>query len=434
MKIKLRDALANATCALLATSTVAQAENIHEPGDWDISSALLIYNETDRVQAIEPVINAKKTLDTDESINLKLTIDTLTGASASGAIPSTQIQTFTRPSGNGAYQTQAQTPPLDDTFKDGRVSLSASWNRPGWWDTKSELGFNFSTEYDYQSIGLSASFAREFNNANTTLSAGLSFANDTIEPVGGRPVVFAAMQPSGEEARRESNDASKALVDIITGITQVIDANSLFQINYSLSIADGYQNDPYKVISVLDPVTGKPLFENNLLQTLPTVVYENRPDSRTKHSVFGQYKRFFDSSGDVLDTSYRFLLDDWGITSHTVEFKYRKPLSERHFVQPRFRIYQQNAADFYIPYFLSGQNPTSGDDSQHASADYRLGDFTAYTIGLEYGQVNTSNSWSVALEYYLQTGAEPASKFGELQQLELFPDVEAVMFRILYDF
>lgn len=434
MKIRLREALAHAACALVATGTVAHAENTHGIGDWDISAALLLYSETDRVQAVEPVINAKKILDTDESINLKLTVDTLTGASASGAVPSTQIQTFTRPSGNGDYQTQGAEIPLDDTFQDGRASLSATWRTPSWWDTKSELGINFSNEYDYQSFGLSTLFAKELNSANTTLSTGVSFANDIIEPVGGRPLAFGAMLPARQQAQRDSRDSTKTLVDFIAGVTQVIDANSLVQFNYSLSVAEGYQNDPYKVISIIDPDTGRPLFENALEPTLPTVVYENRPDTRTKHSFYSQYKRYLESSGDVLDISYRFLMDDWGITSNTVDFKYRKTLSDRHFIQPHLRVYQQGAADFYTPFFLSGENPVAGDNSQFASADYRLGDFTAYTIGLEYGQVNASNSWSVALEYYLQSGEEPANTVGELSQLELFPDVEAVIVRILYDF
>jgi len=55
-------------------------------------------------------------------------------------------------------------------------------------------------------------------------------------------------------------------------------------------------------------------------------------------------------------------------------------------------------------------------------------------VGLEFGQVNKNNSWSVALEYYLQTGDEPTESFGELSSLELFPDVDAVLFRVLYDF
>jgi hypothetical protein len=433
MKSNFKKALAGATCALLAAPGV-HAENLHRIGEWDISGALLSYSETDRVQAVEPVINAKKALDTDESINIKLTLDTLTGASGSGAVPSTQPQTFTRPSGNGSYITPGRSIPLDDTFQDTRAALAVTWSRPAFWGTQSELGFNVSKEYDYQSIGTSASFAKNLNSNNTTVTTGIALASDTIEPVGGAPIPFALMQSQGEAVFRDSGSQDKTLIDLIAGVTQVIDANSLFQINYSLSAADGYLTDPYKIVSLVDPLTGAPVFENARESNLPGVVFENRPDSHTKHSVYGQYKRFMGGSGDVLDTSYRFMLDDWGISSHTIDLKYRKSLSNRTFLQPHFRFYQQGAADFYTPFLISGEEPQSGDRSRFASADYRVGEFTGYTVGLEYGQVNQHNSWSVALEYYLQSGDEPSGKFGELKGLELYPDVDAVLFSILYDF
>lgn len=433
MKSNLKDLLASATCALLATSSV-HAEDPHPIEEWDISGALLIYNEPDRVQAVEPVINAKKSLDTDEFINIKFTLDTLTGASGSGAVPSTQPQTFTRPSGNGSYVTSGNSIPLDDTFQDDRAALALTWSRPAFWNTQSELDFNVSKEYDYSSVGASTSFAKNINDNNTTVMTGLSFSSDTIEPVGGVPVPFSLMQPQGVSPIRATGDEGKTLVDFIAGVTQIIDVNSLFQLNYSLSTSDGYLNDPYKIVSVVDSFTGAPVFTNVLEPNLPTAIFENRPDTRTKHSVFGQYKRHMEGSGDVLDTSYRFMFDDWGINSHTIDFKYRKALSNRKFLTPHVRIYRQSEADFYTPFLVSGSEPQSADTSRSASADYRMGEFTGYTVGLEFGQVNQNNSWSVALEYYLQSGDEPNGKFGELEDLELYPDVDAVLFRVLYDF
>ncbi|MFK7890866.1 MAG: DUF3570 domain-containing protein [Granulosicoccus sp.] len=433
MASSLRKSLASATCALLA-APCAQAENPHEIGDWDVSSAFLFYREPDRVQALEPVISATRSLDTDESISFKLTLDTLTGASGSGAVPSKVPQTFTRPSGVGSYVTPVNTHPLDDTFKDTRVALAATWTRPSFWGTESELGFNVSNEYDYLSLGASASFAKSLSENNTTFSTGFAVASDTIEPVGGAPIAFARMQAPGETQSRESESKDKTMFDVIAGFTQVVDVNSLFQLNYAVSASDGYLNDPYKVVSIVDPVTGAPVFDSAQQPDLPNVVFENRPDARTKHSVYGQYKRYLQGSGDILDTSYRFMLDDWGIRSHTLELKYRKTLPQRRFLQPRIRLYQQGAADFYTPFFLSGTEPGAGEDSQYASADYRLGDFTGYTLGMEYGRVNQRNSWSIGVEYYLQSGSEPAGKIGDLLELELYPDVDALMFRLLYDF
>ena len=433
MQNNIRKVLAGATCALLASSA-ANAEDPIDVGEWDVDSAFLLYSETDRVQAAEAIISAKKYIDTDESVAVKVTLDTLTGASGSGAVPSSDVQTFTQPSGNGDYQIAAGEFPLDSTFRDTRVAINAVWNRPSWWGTQASLGANVSREYDYQSLGLSSLFTKNFNNANTTLTFGGAVGVDLITPVGGAPVAYSTMQAVDADRAGRSSDESKNLFDLITGVTQVIDANSLFQLNYSISSASGYLTDPYKVVSVVDPDTGRVVFENADTLSLPTVVFENRPDSRTKHSFYGQYKYILPSNGDVVDTSYRFMLDDWGINSHTLDFKYRKSLSNRRFLQPHIRLYQQSAADFYTPFFLTTNSPSSALASSYASADYRLGDFTGITLGLEFGQVNSANSWSVAFEYYLQTGDEPANKVGALNDLELYPDVEAVMFKILYDF
>src|SRR5690606_5306663 len=144
-------------------------------------------SETDRVSAIEPVVNARRWLADDDYLDLKLVLDTLTGASASGAMPSSLPQTFTRPSGKGTYTTAPGDTPLDDTFRDTRVAFSMNWNTaltPLW---KMTLGGNVSKEFDFQSLGANVLLARDFNKRNTTLSFGASVEADQITPVGGLP-------------------------------------------------------------------------------------------------------------------------------------------------------------------------------------------------------------------------------------------------------
>jgi hypothetical protein len=401
-------------------------------GDWEASAGLLFYSEPGRVSAVEPIISAKKNLDTDEFLSLKLTVDTLTGASATGAVSADTPQTFTRPSGNGRYNVSSSETPLDDTFHDTRVTVNANWERPVAPELTMNLGTALSKEYDYTSLGVSGGLARDINDGNTTLSAGLSLSLDTGNPVGGEPVPFAAMQAAGQAQPRQGSGSDKQVLDFIVGVTQIIDKRSLFQINYSLSSSDGYLNDPYKFISVVDPVTGDPVFENADQADLPTVAFENRPDSRTKHSVYAQYKIAF--GDNVLDSSYRFLTDDWGINSHTLDFRYRLPTTSGSYWQPHVRFYQQSAADFYTAFYVGDNRPAAGDESSYGSADYRLGEFTGITLGLEYGRQKATSGWSVAAEYYLQSGSEPEDKFGALNDQTLFPDVDAFFVRFIRDF
>jgi len=428
---KIKFALAAATSSLLGVTTVAQAEQSPDIGDWDIDAAILYYNEADRVSAIEPVISATKQLDTDETLSLKLVIDVLTGASANGAVQANAPQTFTRPSGNGSYVTPSGETPLDDTFRDARVAFNASWNMPLSRRDRLILGGNISKEYDYTSIGASSVFTHDLVGRNTTLSAGLAVASDSIEPEGNIPTPFGVSQPAGQAQPKGSASETKTTFDILLGATQIINKNSLIQFNYSYSQADGYLTDPFKIISVVDPITGAPIIED-ATTNLSQVVYENRPDSRTKHSIFTQYKHFL--SGDVFDISYRYMFDDWDINSHTVDFKYLWKTSGTAFWRPHLRYYQQSEAEFYKSYYVTGEAPTAGDSTSFATADYRLGEMTTYTIGLEYGHGYKDHGWSLAVEYYLQQPTEPSNKVGDLADLEISPDVDALMVRFNYDF
>ncbi len=417
-------ALAGATACLSGVANVSAAETLdkNDFGNWDIKSAILFYNESDRVQAIEPVITATKQIDTDEFLSFKLVVDSLTGASASGAVPSTEAQTFSTPSGNDSYTTPANETPLDPTFFDTRYALSASWVKPISRFTKLTLGSNFSNEFDYLSLSSSALLAHDINNRNTTLSIGVSAAFDTIDTVGGIPVAFGRQLPEGQEQPRQGEEDDKAVIDVVLGVTQVLSKDSLLVFNYSFSQADGYLTDPYKVISVVDAASAKPI------ETL----YENRPDNRTKHAVYTQYKRNF--SGNILDASYRYSTDDFGIDSNTVDLRFKYRLNEQSFLKPHIRFYSQSEADFYTPFFVDGSQPLANNSSSFATADYRLGEFTSTTIGLEYGRDNVRRPWSVALEYYVQSGDEPDNTFGQLANQELYPDVDAVMLRINFDY
>ena len=123
---QLKSLLTTATCALLG-STTTQANELE---NWQFDTALMVYSEVDRVSAAEAIIAGERTYDNDQVLNLKLTLDALTGASANGAVAQPHVQTFTRPSGKGQYQADANTTPLDDTFKDTRVQLTGQWTQP----------------------------------------------------------------------------------------------------------------------------------------------------------------------------------------------------------------------------------------------------------------------------------------------------------------
>ena len=401
--------LSAATCALLGNAAEA-ADN-----EWDIDAAVLYYDEADgRVSAFEPAISGKKDLGDEEYLSMKLVVDSLTGASATGAVPSTSVQTFTRPSGNGQYTVDPNDTPLDDTFKDTRVAYSMNWEKPIDRNNRRNLGFNISREYDFTSLSGNALWQHDTNQKNTTWSYGINLELDDIDPVGGAPEPLTDML-----AQDKAGSDDKTIVDLLFGVTQVIDRSSLFQVNLSLSEADGYMTDPYKFVSVVD-ASGEPIQQ----------LFESRPDSRSRQSIYGKYKKMLDNK-DILTASYRYMTDDWGIDSHTFDVTYRFKLNRGYFVQPHLRYYMQSEADFYR-YFLRDDEAVPDD----ASADYRLGEMDATTVGVKFGrEFDERHLWSLRLEQYLQTGeGSPSEAFGQLEQQDLYPDVEALIVQFNYSF
>ena len=191
---------------------------------------------------------------------------------------------------------------------------------------------------------------------------------------------------------------SKDVLDLLLGFTQVLNRTTVLRVNYSYSDSSGYLNDPYKILSVVDPLTGDTLTRAPVGQGPDGVyLFESRPDSRAKHSLYAEVKHAFGKP--VLHFAYRFMTDDWGIDSHTGEVRLRWPLGDG-YIEPQLRYYTQSAADFYRASLVSGAALP-----RYASADFRLGDFDATTVGMKYGHGTASgNEWSIRAEYYQQNG------------------------------
>ncbi len=422
-------ALAAATCSLLGSAPIAPVLAQEDPG-WDFNTALLYYGESDsRVEDVSLNFLARRTFVDDRALTLSLAVDTLTGATPGGALPMNTVQTFTSPSGNATYDVAGGAVPLDNTFLDTRYALTAAWQQPLGRLYTGSAGIGFSKEYDYTHAGVNFNLSRDFNKRNTTVSAGIAFSSDELDPVGGAPIPLSSMLDVGDTSNKRGND-SKDVLDLLLGVTQVINQNLLLQLNYSYSDASGYLNDPYKFLSVVDGVTGDTITRTPVGSGASHEFrFESRPEQRTKHSLYAQAKAWL--GGRVLDLSYRYMTDDWGIDSHTLEARFKMPFGERQYLEPHLRFYTQNEADFYQSSLVSGQ-PLP----QFASSDYRLGKFDAVTAGIKYGwETASGNDLSFRLEYYQQDGKIPAGQIiGNQASRELYPGLSAVILGVSYRF
>lgn len=413
-----RDSLTLACCSLLHTSPTVKAELLE---DVKVDSAVLIYSESDgRVSLIEPIVKLKTELGEDEFLNVQLVFDTLTGATPTGAQATNIIQTFTRPSGSGTYTIQPGETPLDDSFKDTRAAISSSLEKPIDRLSKNIYSAAFSTEYDWLSFSAGYTYSLDSQTRDTTYTLGASLTSDTMSPVGGAPVALSSVTAS------KLGDESRTTVDIMAGLTKVLNRKTITQFNYSYSQSSGYHNDPYKYLSVMDSVTGE--LDNT---TTPEYHYESRPDNRQRHILY--WKTAHHLTADVINVAYRYYQDDWGINSHTIDLKYRYELSNKNFLQPHIRYYSQTAADFYRHSLLDTE--ISGGLPEFASPDLRLAEFNTVTFGLKYGhKLNANESLSGRIEVMTQTGSQPTDIVGQQVFQDLHPDLTAIILQVSYSF
>jgi hypothetical protein len=434
--LKISAAIAAATCSLLG---VAPSPSVAADADptWDVESAFLYYGESDgRVKDMSASVHGARDFGDERKLGFDLSVDSLTGASPSGAIASGGAQTFTSPSGRATYSTPAGEIPLDNTFHDTRVALNGSWSQPFARLYTLNAGFGFSSEFDYRHLGTNVGLTRDFNERNTTLSAAFAYGQDTIKPVGGLHVPLSVMADAMDRGEDEGGTGggsdTKNVLDVLVGFTQVLGRHTLMRVNLSYSDSSGYLTDPYKILSVVDSVTGELIARTpapGVSGPTGVYLYESRPDTRRKEGVYAEMRHDF--SGKVLQVGYRYSTDDWQVDSHTIESRLRLPFGDSNYLEPHVRYYQQTAASFYR-YSLSGGAPLP----EFASADARLAEMSAVTVGLKYGHVSAGgNEWNARLEFYRQTAKAPSqfligNQLGNTQM----PDFDAVILQFGYHF
>lgn len=434
---KISAALAAATCGLLGTASPGVSIAAEAEPAWDIDSAFLYYGESDgRVKDLSLSSHALRDFGDDRKLGLDLSVDSLTGASPSGAIAASGAQTFTSPSGRDSYVTPAGEIPLDDTFHDTRFALNASWSQPFARLYTANVGLGVSSEYDYQHAGANFGVTRDFNDRNTTMNIAAAFGNDIIKPVGGIRAPFSAMgDVVGEDAspaNRIDGSDSKTVLDLLFGVSQVLGRHSVLRLNYSYSDSSGYLTDPYKLLTVVDPLTGEPVARTPApgnAGASGVYLFETRPDSRRRQGLYAELRQDF--SGKVLQLGYRYSTDDWDVDSNTLEARLRLPFGESSYLEPHLRYYQQSAASFYR-YSLASDAALP----EFASADARLAEMSSYTAGLKYGRTLASgNEWSARLELYQQKAKKPdATQAGSTAGIIDMPDFNAVILQFGYRF
>ena len=237
------------------------------------------------------------------------------------------------------------------TIRDSRTEVGVSATRYGD-DASTTVTLARSKENDYEARALALSGEWTFDDDLTTLSAGLGYSSDTVEPTD------AAAFGRVEKERRRSRSAS-------LGAARVLDRSSAVHVGASVTEHAGYLSDPYKLRDV-------------------------RPEQRREWVLGVRYRRFLDSVGAALHADYRYYRDDWGIESQTLHASWYQDVWGDFRIVPNVRYYSQSEADFWRPV---DDFALPLDTAQ--SSDFRLSAYGAFTFGLK--GILRQPTWSVTV-------------------------------------
>ena len=224
------------------------------------------------------------------------------------------------------------------------------------------LGASTSHEHDYVSDALSLSGSWSSSDNNTTWNLGVGGASDRIDPTeGGVAGVSGKTKRTGE---------------LIVGVTQALSSVDIVQLNLTYGKGRGYYDDPYKLLDA-------------------------RPGKREQAALLGRWNHYLAGDPSTLRASYRFYRDSFGITAHTLQGEWAKPISEALTLTPSVRLYTQSAAKFYA---VAREDETGlpvlpdVQPGQLNSGDQRLSAFGAMALGLK-AQYKLDALWTVDVKF-----------------------------------
>jgi hypothetical protein len=363
-------------CPLLIASVLAPALRVHgELPPQEYEYGFQLYQEDDnRIRVEAEYLRAQIELNPETSVRFQYLRDAISGASPTGVLP-------------GSAQ------PFLANLEDVRRGILGAVSRQ-FGDHRAEIEFSRSEEDDYVSRGIAITDTLELNQKNTTLRFGLNYLDDTVLVPG-------------------LGDRDKRTTDFFAGVSQLLDQNTVISANLTLGHAEGYLNDPYKLVQRTDVITLPDGLGGTIDVPIVNVFRENRPDSRFRQVLQFGARHYFEPVDAALDGILRLSHDSFGVFSQTVQFEWRQQVGKSLQAVPFIRYYHQNEADFFtntldaFPGTPSGNPNGSG---PNYSADYRLSSFDSLSGGLRLSyQVTENFSATAAYERYVMDATGGAS-------------------------
>ncbi|MBU1657530.1 DUF3570 domain-containing protein [bacterium] len=293
------------------------------------SIGLNTYSDTGDVQVYSPTFSLMKALSKNFLIGFKMRVDAIAAASIrNGGNPIVTDAVAGASSKENTFDEMRYAPTFLMSYQDGESTYSG--------------GIYYSTENDYEGMAFFANYVRQFNEQNTAIGIGISQSSDEWKPVFDRNL--------------PRNDRKEKKIDI--SVNQLLTPTASIQFVYSNMYSEGFLSSPYHY--VLQDVFAK---------------FENYPEKRTGHAFAVKGVNLLNDANSM-SYSYRYYMDDWDITSHTLNIEWLQDFNDKITSGLRARYYTQTGSNF------AKDIGTYEKTDLYFAADYRMSAFDSYDVGI----------------------------------------------------
>jgi Protein of unknown function (DUF3570) len=191
-------------------------------------------------------------------------------------------------------------------------------------------GISLSSEFDYQSVGVNASFSKKTNNRNGEFTAKAQAYFDKVSLIYPIELRTGGGGGGGDDEENKYPGTPRNSFSGTLSYSQIMNQRLQIMLIADVIHQQGYLGLPFHRV----------YFNNN------TVAVENLPDTRLKIPL-GIRANYFLGDKIVLRSFYRFYTDDWGLTAHTLQIEPSVKINPFFSITPFYRYYTQSTVDYF---------------------------------------------------------------------------------------
>jgi len=204
------------------------------------------------------------------------------------------------------------------------------------------LGGYMSDENDYSGRSLFMNYGRQLNNQNTSLGMAFSRTQDKWKKI--------------KNYTLPRDDRTGWQGDL--SISQFLSPTAQIQLGYSHIVSRGLLESPYRFIEL----------------TPTTIIREALPYSKKGQAYSVRMVKELNSATS-LNLSYRYYIDDWETTSHTINTEVYRDLKDNYTLGARLRLYSQSDTKY------TQDISTYDGTEKYRPIDYKYSAFDSYMLG-----------------------------------------------------